>query len=442
MKTFNTTNAGISACPAIVLQAGTNFSATKNGEFLGPAPNETVAALALLVAEGPKSGWNRQALAAKLFPKCADRSRALAALRQSLKRLKTWLGDDALRSDKRTIGAGGNWTLNLSDEPILYGIGNPIFDPFRVRNSRAWNKEALPEANRLFLETVQAVSRLDVDEARGLVAHATGLVLGLTPPVALALLKEIAPRRDSDPFAYEHFELQATLLSATARISDSDRMLRRALRIAHANGRGHQIERARSFLMFNALEQGDYHASQDLLSALAAPAVKTRLLCKNAQAAYYWSLGQLSEAIEVMRSAVPDLQRASRADRAHFWSNAAVLASEALDTGFFDEADKALERVLIPEHDWSSRFRASLGRLLMSAREDAEVASHKLSDLAKTLSDSGWRLGSVYALEGQCQALARAGNLAEAGRVWCRIAAFRQEQGWRITQRVLNFQPL
>ena len=379
----------------------------------------------------------RAGLAHRVYPD-SPRESALVALRQSLVRLRRWVGDDSLVVSKGFIRAAGDWRLSIATVPsaiLAAGFEHPVFR--EIRNSqRAEEPNSVGELTDRFSQMVSDVSAIDPDEGRSILVVSSGLIWSLRPEKSLALMYATRPKSRRDPFAYEHSELLSRLLMEVGQSHESEESMRRGMRIATHSKNSNLIARGRSQLLFIALETGQIREASEHLRLLRNSSGSGRLTPENASAAYDWNVGEFYRAISSMQRNIGVSRGEARTDQLHFWVNATVLASEAGDMEFYLQAREAAESFLIHELDLEAQTLLHLADLRWRIRTDAYSSVAELSKLFTRVKLEGWLLLSVYISEALALACARLGDLPGARSAWAYSNDFRKMRGWRNTPRV------
>lgn len=433
---------GNSSGPKLVLQLSSDISAHRDGENLGAPPNQSVAALALLLQKGAGRPLHRSMLAAQVYPD-SDREQALTALRQAFLRLRSWLGQGVVEGTYHEIRPLGVWNLEVTP-PLIGSVAAGMDHPVFVQLRRSLNPSSDTSAKGVlsqFIKTIREVSALDVDEARAMMGVSPGLVFTMPPSLALQLFELTRVRSRRDPFAFEHMELLALVLLHGGEAAQAEMAALRAQRIAVHGKRNSQVFRAWALQLFIAIETGSMPLARELLERLQSHPSRPQLLSENAQAAYEWNTGDLSNAILRMQRCRGATEGESRADRLHFWSNAAALASEARDESFYAMATDSAKPLLIDSHDRHAREVLETAHWLNYALRDPLEAAHQLGLQSARLREEGRWILSIYAAETRVLVLVRMGELSQAHNLWRMTSALRSEKGWKLTPRLRSIKP-
>jgi hypothetical protein len=422
--------------PVIVLQLGPDLRAVVDGQAMGPAPNERTAALAMLIGQRFGDRLPRRALARQIHPS-SEVTDPMAALRQTLLRLRNWLGRNALEADAKSIAARGSWIIEAAvrdNEIPASAYRHPVFDSYRTPLSRI----GLPSVLQQFDDAVRAVASVDRTEARGMLVGAPGVIRSFPPQAMLDLLDVSRPRRPSEAFAFEHSELVCWALSAAGLLDEAEEVMRHALATAKRLNRPVQVARAQALLLFIALETGNLRQADQLLNAIAGDFGHHRLLVDNAMIAYAWNTGRLDQALSMARERSTTIRRETVTDRIHFWSNLAVLAAEAEDVQAALQAAATGESLLPEGLHAQARWNLRLARLRVLAESDPQHSVEGLAAAVRDLHEQGRWLQEAYAREALAVALCKSGDRQGAEHEWRVAEEARMSRGWRLNPRHLR----
>lgn len=421
--------------PDIVLRLGPDLRASVDGQEVGVAPNERVAALAMLIGQRAGDCVPRRALARQIHPS-SEVSDPMGALRQTLLRLRNWLGRDVLAADAKSISAVGRWTIETAvreNEFPASAYRHPVFEPYRAKT----DVDGLPKVLRQFDEAVRSVALVDRAEARGMLVGAQGVIRSFPPAAMLDLLEVTRPQRPSDILAFEHAELTCWALTAACLLDEAEEVMRRALANARRLKRPAQVARALALLLFNALETGNLKYADQLLGTISGEFGHHRLLVDNAMIAHAWNTGRLDRALEMARERGRTIRKETVSDRVHFWSNMAMLAAEAGDVQTAIQSALAGESLLAEGLHAQARWNLRLARLRVLAESDPAHAVTGLEEAAQVLHSEGRFLQEAYARELLAVALRRAGEVLAAREAWKSSESARLSRGWKLNPRLL-----
>jgi len=426
--------------PDILLRLGPDLRACVDGQEVGVAPNERVAALALLIGQRAGDTLPRRALARQIHPS-SEVSDPMGALRQTLLRLRNWLGRDALAADAKSIAALGRWTIETAvreNELPASAYRHPVFEPYRSES----DPEGLPKVLQQFDEAVRLVALVDRGEARGRLGGAPGVIRSFPPASGLALLEVSPPQRPSDVLAFEHAELTCWALNAAGLLDEAEELMRRSLANARRLNRPAQVARALALLLFNSLETGNLKYAEQLLGTISGKFGHHRLLVDNAMIAYAWNTGRLDRALEMARDRARAIRKETVSDRVHFWSNMAMLSAEAGDAQTAIQSALAGESLLAEGLHAQARWNLRLARLQVLVESDPVHAVVGLEQVADLLQVEGRFLQEAYAREALAVALAQAGEVSAAREAWRASEAARLSRGWKLNPRHLRIRAL
>jgi hypothetical protein len=422
--------------PQVVLRLGEELHADVNGAYAGMAPNESVAVLAVLLARSGTGERSRLALAKEIYPRSGHRA-GRTALRQALKRLRDWIGAETVVTGVDRLAPAGEWTLEVRHDRA-HAVASAYRHPFFADMWSETKKEPVWTPLARFSNTVRELARHDLDSARGMLLGAPAFARSLSPHEYLSLLNLTRPRSRTDPEAFEHCLSTAWAHSSLGELGQALEILRRGLRIATHAGRAALIARSLSMQLFVLLEMGDLAGAWNLVGPLRASPGRRRLLVDNAIAAFHWNSGDPRSALEIVKTHVGSAKGESRMDQLHFWVNAAVLAGEAEDHLFQDEALAKAETFLLPHLEPEARALLRLAELKRSCQTDPRGAAKSLSQLHRQAAQDGRLLLANYVAEALAFAHARSGDLARAEEAWNEASNFRRARGWRLSPRVTS----
>lgn len=419
------------------LRLGAELHATVAGRSRGPAPNASVAALALCLARTPHLARERAGLAREVYP-FADPISSRTALRQTLRRLRYWLGDGVLSITAKTIAARGTWLLDPVAESRL-GAGSAYDHPFFKRIDLAPNPVPFDESRPLdgFADTVRYTAGLDIDSARAVLLGARSFTQSLPLRQCRELLSLTKPHSRRDPLAFEHCELDATVHMQSGEFGEARRAIQRGLRIATHARRHRDIVRANVWGLFLALESGDLETGRGIVSFLQPELHRHRMLVQNGMVAYHWNTGEIGQALELAKSMEGPSKGEPRLDRLHFWSNSAVLAAEAGDDGFFERALGQAEALLLPGLDAPARANLTLALAIQLRSVSPEDSVRTLLKERARYQEKGWTLHALYLSEALALSRLAAGDLSGAASTWQSASLSRRQLGCRPTPRLL-----
>lgn len=420
------------------------FAIARDGETLPPPATHACSVLLLgLLARG--SEWSeRRELAGLLYPG-STRAAAQGAFRQTLHRLRTWLGPDAVECAPRRIRlAPGGWAIRVptGDGSTRLAIAPPVEHPWADSVRSAWSRArppAEPEPFEAFRASVEAASALDRDTGRAILVGGRHLLDAMSIDAVSSLLACTRPADRRDPWACAYQEVRAWLFFRAAALGDAAQAILRAHRLAHHQRSVPDIARTQAMAVFILLELGDERAAADLVAHMpeAGGSLEYRLLQVHARAALLWNANDLDAALKLMHASEALLEGAARAQRVHFWSNQAVLAAEAAELDASLRADQSCREILVEGLDVAALQVLELAagtRAIVERRCGDAIAT--LAALAEGARTRGWNVTARYASEALAEAEALEGNATRAKIAWRSIMADRRRSGIRPTARV------
>jgi len=429
------------------VKLGGQLSVHSDGVDVGPATNHTVAALLIgLLSRG--SDWSgREELAQLLYPDSEPAVRR-SSLRQSLFRMRRWVGPSALEEDHDRLRlSDGMWSYDLlltsgEDAPgpmIAPGVTHPWVEALRLK----WSPVVAgspSDAAACFAAAVAAAAKLDVDSARSLLVGGGKLADALSLDRFGELVALTQPKDRRDPMAFEHLLLRARLFERCALPHEAKAAGMQAYRLASQQRHMGNVIVAGAMLLFFEIEDGqmgEAAAWVDYLQKERNADTKSLLFC-NAKAAYLWNMHRLDEAVAQMGQAIRRIPSADRATRLHFWTNYSVLCAEAANIELGEEALAQARALANPNIDVPQILTLDLAqatRLISLNRPDEAVTM--LQEELEQVNERHFELADWYANEALAEALAAGGRGREAIRAWRAVEARRLSRCTRLTPRLL-----
>jgi hypothetical protein len=426
---------------------GGQTTVLSDGVEIGPPENKSVAVLLVgLLSRGPN--WSsREELAGRLYPE-SDLGTRRASLRQSLFRMRKWLGAAALEEARDQVRlAAGSWTYDLllanderaSAHMIAPGLIHPWIEELRAE----WAPTpagAPDDGVASFAAAVQAAARKDPDTGRRLLVGGALLTDSLSVDLFGTLLGLTQPKDRRDPLAFEHLDLRRSLYQRLGCMREAKAAQLRAYRLASQQRHAAHMISAGAIMLFLEVEDGqlgEAAAWVDYLQNVRNADTKSLLFC-NAKAAYLWNMNRLDEAVAQMSQAIRRIPSADRATRLHFWTNFSVLCAEAGRADLGLDALAEARSLAIPGLDIASLLTLNLAeatRLMLVKRTDEAVALLEGNRSAAVI--RGNVFVDWYAAEAMAEALAIEGRVAEAKRLWAGTESLRLSRCTRLTPRLL-----
>lgn len=429
------------------LRLGGRYEVRRGNDDLGSPPTQCTATLLAVLALRGEAWTGREECAARLYPD-SPQAGALNALRQTLFRLRRWLGPGAIESEEhrlRIAPGAVRVDVHLPDGReaagalIAPGIAHPWLEALRERSNGAEVGEEGPGPVAAYLTAVEEVSAVDLDAARCLLVGGREMAQRVDPGRMLELVRRTRPHRRADVCAVEHAELQGELLYRTLALSEAEQAFRRAVRLATHHGDREAVCRTEAMLGFVLLESGRLEDARNVAALLPHPrrGAAGQLMGTSLAAELLWSEGRLSEALKTLEGARPFVESQGRHAKLCYWCNLAVLAAEV---GHLEKVQEGRERAAalsnpFVDHWASLMLGLAEGEELMVRRRPEEAAV-RLEQVVCVARREGFPLRSLYAMEAEAEALARAGDPRRAWITWRSAERLRQRAGLRPTPRL------
>lgn len=416
---------------------GHSIEVRSGNRDLGPAPQASVAILFLALARRGESWSERSEVCAQLYPDRPDR----AALRQTLARLRKWLGEGALEEDRARFRLSpGRWGIEFFELP-LGGLRHPWL--LELQQDRAGVPLAPDEPSPIGPALAGALlylARRDIEGARSMLVAIGSLAFYMPHREMERLFLDLRPRDRRDSNATEFFELQAYWAILQGHLSKSIDLYARALRIARHRKHRPSIIRVESLLILALLEAGKVGEAAEIRaeSSCNLNARSSPLLAHNTEGMFLWNSGLFEAAVASLSRARRQISSSGRSERLHFLSNFAVLCSEAGAFDLMDELVAEAEELLIPDMDWLARSNLDLATgLAMAVRERDPAGLQKLLRSPRSPSPTLEALHQLYFREASAEAMAALGKSEEARLNWARCVEQRHQFGGRLTPRLI-----
>jgi DNA-binding SARP family transcriptional activator len=424
------------------------FSVLRDGKEIGSPPNSTVEALliGLLFQEGH---WlQRSRVAELLYPNTASSANAF---RQSLFRLRNWLGDGCIEQDGyriRLVPSAFTHEYSIDGDSVAAessfagGATHAWVRQIRVSLSRmgsAVEGEDFETVTSLFFQSVFETSKWDKDVARELLVGGRSLTSHLNSDELGTLLENTAPRDRRDPFVAEHRELLASNYLKQGEIRRAIEQYSLAAKLARHQSNWGVCYSTGAMKMLSEIESGNFiDATETYRELESIPGAKsTSLIMVNAQACFLWNQNHLDRALAVMRSGIRKIDSAGRAERLHFFSNYALLCAEAEQ---IQEARTAMKEVDLIRKPYLDHVADSISAL---AQAMIQLQTGDVSSAQKTLLDSRHKIvanrnvvSDWYTAEILAECYATKGDAKRAQIVWNESEKARQAMGLKLTPRV------
>lgn len=403
---------------------------TAAGTPVGFPPTAATAVLLIGLAERGSAWSGRAELAARLYPRQSEAG-ARGALRQTIKRLRDWLGADVLEVAGSRCRLAQAWTigLNLSDgtpaprELLCPGLGHEWLDDLK-RQWRSNHNDS--DQTDEFVRFVELVSKLSTDEGRAILVAGQALLWNLRADTVSRLIALTRPTRRTDPCSPEYAEMVGLIEPYIGSLARACRSLEYAYRIGLDQNCGAVLDRIACWGVFSAIESGDTAAARRWEGRLGS-SNRFQTLTANARAALSWNCDRLDEAMSIMQAARSKVASAERSQQVHFWANFAALAADLGDIEGSLQADEKCLKLAVPRLDGrylASAALASVGRQVQ--RRDYSGATTAVTKLRETFDEKGWVLAGLYAAELQADLAVKQGDAQRAKRLWAAAIAARE----------------
>ncbi|HWD41587.1 MAG TPA: hypothetical protein VG944_22280 [Fimbriimonas sp.] len=416
----------------------------RDGLDLGPYPNRTSAVLLVGLLSRIDSWMSREEIVQLLYPG-QDSATARIALRQSLRRLRGWLGPDSVEIEGSCVRlAPQAWKAELPDPGTGYRIAPDLEHPWMDAIRGSWRRlaegAAMEPPAKPFQTLVEESSLVSRDLGRSLLIGGAQLTEALLPSVVDHLLEITRPRDRRDYLACEYLEFAARVQMRTARFTDFMNTAARAHRVAVHRRDTSAMARTYAYLLFSSLEAGNLAAARDLIAMAGSPKRPTssQLLCDTAEAAYHWNCNRLESALAIMQRSDHALEGADRLWQVQYWRNLAVLSAEADAVPLSEEAERQCRQIHLPEVEVNVGLTLDIakGTRLISEKRFPEAVAI-LEKTAKRADETGWPISALYAQEALAEAYSQCGDAGRATATWTRAEARRIRHGGRLTPRLL-----
>jgi tetratricopeptide (TPR) repeat protein len=439
--------------PQGLLKLGGSVHVSIRGVELPNPPTKSTAILLIGLYIERQEWSNRKELARKLFPDTETKKRD-DAFRQTLLRLRRWVGEDALDFNRSYVRlTPGFWESDLSNpekftitpDQIAEGIEHPWLNELRQKVAGRTNV-AFQAPAKSFSQTVLAVATLDIEVARSILIGGDYLINLVPRDEVLNILKATEPTAIHQSLSTEHTLLCANVLARFCFIRESYQKLVEAYRMAAQKREKAHALSAAAWATYISLDCGEMEDAKTWFEIISQESFKQkRLALVTAQLSYHWMNGDTEkgwESIELGRSIV---NRAERRIALHFWANSSIFASEFEDPEFALLAIEKAKSLLVPGLDFwfmKNYWLAEAWYLLCTGSYASAISildsQIKLSDQ----DDSPFH--GLYFAQAKAEALARMGHIEDGLELWQQCEQIRLDQGGKINHlarvkaRILN----
>lgn len=432
------------------IRLGGRYEVQRGDEDLGPPPTQCTATLLAVLALRGEAWTGREECAVRLYPDSPGAA-ALNALRQTIFRLRRWLGFGAVESNGHRLRlrpGAVRVDVRLTDGReasgalIAPGISHPWLDAIRdeVGCHAPTVPAAIPSPADAYVLAVEEVCAVDVDAARCLLLGGREIAQTVDPDRMLELMRRTRPRRRTDTCAVEHFEFQAELLYRDLALQAARSVLRKAHRLAVWRGDRLASLRTEAMLGFALMESGLVDEADAIARELSSKSRRggaVNVICQSYAAELLWCRARFAEALAVLaetRRCVDPLERHAQFG---FWCNYALLAAEAGELERAQEGTEFAKRLCNPHMDrWATLMLGLVEGEELMARRCPEEAIQRLKAVGARARIEGFPLRSLYAREAEAEAWARVGKPNQALSVWRSAEAVRRRAGLVQTPRL------
>ena len=420
------------------------FRVLVDGTPLADPPNRTVATLLLALMHVAPNPLTRTEIARRLHGG-KDGVSGNNALRQSLFRLRAWLGPELCSVDKDRVGLVGD-EFRFNAEPID-GRGNRGFFPdldhpwveeFR-RHHRLQSGQSDPtDPMTRWAEVIRDVAQSDLDAARGLLVGGPGFIDRLDVGLATELFELTRPRIQTDSWSWEHSMLYGEKLSHSNRFAEGLAHIAEGARIAHRLDNPFLFERSTLSYAGWLIEIGNVAGAGRRLARLKESRHSFNALDRaNSLACYHWNLTHWELARAEFQKGMKLLDRSSAVQQQHFLRNYAYFAAELGLTQEFEESSSACAGLVAGPTAKHMLFVLDCARAIHRAREvDLYDGLEQISLLIESDFASVQSCQQLYLHEAAATIESRLGNATSARNRWRKAEQMRTEHGGRLTPRL------
>lgn len=436
---------GVLSAAVLEVDVGEQLVLVRENHILPPPPSTSTALLLLGLCQAQDAWSDRAFLAQALYPD-AEPLQARAALRQTLRRLRMWVGEDTVEAAVRSLRlVPGAWTLRFDPAldrssgrgGLLPAIEHPWMDALR----RQWipdTPSAHPSIWDSFAGLVAEAAEGDPDVARSLLVGGRLLALRIPPNQLFDLVGRVRPRDRRDSHALEYLLLLAEMFHRNGQWEQSTGVSLRALRLAqHRRSRAHALG-AIALAIFSLCEWGQMGRASEMSRELE---VRLRLVqshgeAANAKACLLWNQGDLDGALANMEAIAKMDPQWDRCTRLHFWTNFAVLAGESRQLNLATDCFAEVQRLVIPAQDLQVQATITVAQARLFELQGEPASGVKVLEAeVRRVESTGWTCDLLYLLEALAEMEARSGRPDSASATWKRYKALRIATGSRPNPR-------
>jgi len=367
----------------------------------------------------------RFALAAELFPDSPS-AEAGNALRQSLHRLRKWLGDGAISCSGRSVELSPCcWTVIpdvFSEEKVegalLVGVLHPALEKYRSLWSRS-RGVSLDETAQALVSAVTTIAPHDRFAARAIFVSGGAIINRVGLEDLRKLLEATKPGPSECLHGLQYYEQQGFYYMRQACVKGVITSFTRAFRISERLRDSAGRSRMASELACAFIELGEMQRAAYWLDKVrVGKNPSSNLMIETSRASFHWNQGHCTAALETMDEARTYLPEADRPSVARFWVNYSLLSAEA-------GRSKASEDAVLRADELTKSAGPIVQSTLRVARAIQLASSGKLYDsidlLTETLQTTvsfEHRMGAMYIEEALAEVYASAGCSADAKNTW------------------------
>ncbi len=425
---------------------GGRFTVKRDGLKLGPPPTRLAGVLFCGLLQQNGEWMSRSEIEDRLYPESDTESRK-AALRQTLSRMKQWLGEDVLSSSHGCVKiTTDKFTLDLTlndGSPARFSQIAPGFDhPWMDELRATWSPKMVEIAKPRFRDLVQSILHLGGQDAlmgRSMLLSSSDLFDHMSARDLAQMLTVTAPKSGREPLAAEHLAARSSLAFRSLAIHRGQELGFQAWQLAQKKKQLPLAATMASWLMFYATELGDRVQAREWLSYVdgAAAPGESKLLSINALMCFHWNWGNFGEAERFVRQGLKIIHAHPRRAQIHFYTNCSAFYSEGRQHRAAEDCLLQAESLLMPELDLDCKtgIQHAQVKLLpnIGRPEEALRVGEELAIACRALDNP---VHGLYASEGEARALAFVGRTRESAQVWDRLLARRAAVGSKPTTRL------
>ncbi|QYK53447.1 MAG: hypothetical protein KF824_00825 [Fimbriimonadaceae bacterium] len=427
------------------LQLGGQFNVLLAGKDLGPPPSSAVAVLLLVLAFN--NDWvPRSELESKLHPNTDPKAQS-NSFRQTLFRLKKWIGSDQIRVESRRIRLNAPWLMRIANSSgelvtasrIAAGIDHPWMDELRQQFASRFGAIGSTEHSH-FYNMLQGLSESDREIGRAVLTSGAHLLEAHSQAEVLNIFAALRPRRGMEVYSAEFYLERSKCAMRFGSFDSAVNYALRAFRIAQKKRQSAVSAQSAAYLMFWLLEKGEETESQEWLGTLKKMerTPLTRTLVRNAELAFYWNAGDFDQASSIMESIeLSSLPSSTRSEQLHYWANASLFFAEREDAIRSGNCLLKAKELIQPKLDFTSDQMLELSQIVVqTTKRNYQQSLENIKQLVSLCESQEFHLSATYALAHQALILAKMGKVLEARKVWLEVESRRRAFGGGLPERV------